>query len=313
MKTLWLSIVLLALAGCHKDDVVDPSATVAYINEVVDLMEKYSINKTRIDWQKFRDDAVAKAKSTNDINASLEYVLTVIGDNHSYVMRGSDYIFGTGRALCESTIPEFSFSEGIGYIKVPSYGESDNQLSIDLQNNIKDQDRESLVGWIVDLRGNTGGNMWPMLAGVGPILGEGIAGYFIGPDDSAGSWGYQDGKSLAGSDAQATVPNPYELIHPDPKVAVLIDGATASSGEAIAMSFKNRPNTRLIGRNTCGLSTGNSTFTLSNGDMLYLTTVRLADRNKQWSEGAIAPDINVNDPEGDVPTAIEWIKSASPD
>ena len=31
------------------------------------------------------------------------------------------------------------------------------------------------------LRGNGGGNMWPMIAGVGPLLGEGPLGYFIGP------------------------------------------------------------------------------------------------------------------------------------
>jgi len=37
-------------------------------------------------------------------------------------------------------------------------------------------DRDDLIGWIVDLRGNGGGNMWPMLAGVGPVLGEGVVG-----------------------------------------------------------------------------------------------------------------------------------------
>src|SRR6202042_1362834 len=28
-------------------------------------------------------------------------------------------------------------------------------------------------GWAVDLRGNGGGNIWPMLAGLGPLLGNG--------------------------------------------------------------------------------------------------------------------------------------------
>ena len=30
-----------------------------------------------------------------------------------------------------------------------------------------------------DLRGNIGGNMWPMIAGVGPILGDGIIGWIV--------------------------------------------------------------------------------------------------------------------------------------
>ena len=36
-----------------------------------------------------------------------------------------------------------------------------------------------LLRWIVDLRGNYGGNIWPMIAGVGPVLGEGIIGWIV--------------------------------------------------------------------------------------------------------------------------------------
>jgi C-terminal processing protease CtpA/Prc len=35
-------------------------------------------------------------------------------------------------------------------------------------------DQGNLAGWIVDLRNNGGGNMWPMLTGIGSILGEGV-------------------------------------------------------------------------------------------------------------------------------------------
>ena len=40
-------------------------------------------------------------------------------------------------------------------------------------------DRPGLIGWIVDLRTDGGGNMWPMMAGLGPILGEGIMGWIV--------------------------------------------------------------------------------------------------------------------------------------
>ena len=36
-------------------------------------------------------------------------------------------------------------------------------------------------GWMVDLRGNGGGNMWPMRAGIGFALGEGVAGSSVSP------------------------------------------------------------------------------------------------------------------------------------
>lgn len=58
-------------------------------------------------------------------------------------------------------------------------------------------DAPDLVGWIVDLRGNGGGNMWPMIAGVGPVLGEGTAGAFVDPDDNVTLWGYANGASIA--------------------------------------------------------------------------------------------------------------------
>jgi len=45
------------------------------------------------------------------------------------------------------------------------------------------------TGWIIDLRGNGGGNMWPMLAGIGFVLGDGPAGSFVLLDGSVQSDG----------------------------------------------------------------------------------------------------------------------------
>jgi carboxyl-terminal processing protease len=49
-------------------------------------------------------------------------------------------------------------------------------------------DREHLCGWIVDLRGNGGGNMWPMLRGLGPLLGEPPFGAFATRDARLQPW-----------------------------------------------------------------------------------------------------------------------------
>ena len=42
-------------------------------------------------------------------------------------------------------------------------------------------------GWIVDLRQNTGGNMWPMIAAVAGLLDRGILGHFL-PDGQRQAW-----------------------------------------------------------------------------------------------------------------------------
>ncbi|MGA7930969.1 MAG: S41 family peptidase, partial [Candidatus Sulfotelmatobacter sp.] len=49
-----------------------------------------------------------------------------------------------------------------------------HRLTVDLQAQKPDS-------WIIDLRGNLGGNMWPMLAGIGLVVGEGDLGSFQSP------------------------------------------------------------------------------------------------------------------------------------
>ncbi|WP_330270972.1 S41 family peptidase [Lentzea sp. NBC_00516] len=49
------------------------------------------------------------------------------------------------------------------------------------------------TGWVVDLRGNRGGDKHPMLTVVAPLLGEGERGRFIGQDGEATGWGVRRG------------------------------------------------------------------------------------------------------------------------
>jgi hypothetical protein len=65
-------------------------------------------------------------------------------------------------------------------------------------------------GWIIDLRGNGGGNMWPMLAGIGFVLGEGNLGYFVDGKSIEVAWRYQDGALYA----QNTNQNEFSLDPP---------------------------------------------------------------------------------------------------
>jgi len=93
----------------------------------------------------------------------------------------------------------------------------------------------------------------------------------------------------------------------DPKVAVLTDGRAASSGEAVVISFRRRPNTRSFGGATCGLSTSNSTFRLTDGALLLLTTAVMADRTQSPYGDVVVPDETIG---GDAPVverAVAWL------
>ena len=101
------------------------------------------------------------------------------------------------------------------------------------------------------------------------------------------------------------------ISHNHPPVAVLIGPHTSSAGEAIAVSFKNRPHTRFFGQKTDGRSTGNVGFPLKDGAELILTTTALADRCKNIYEAVVLPDEFTIDEKGkegiSVEKAIKWL------
>ncbi|MGV9658891.1 S41 family peptidase [Streptomyces koyangensis] len=59
-----------------------------------------------------------------------------------------------------------------------------------------------------------------------------------------------------------------------PPVAVLTGPRTASAGEAVAIAFRERPDTRTFGDPTSGVPTANAPYPLSDGALVVLTTAR---------------------------------------
>jgi hypothetical protein len=74
-----------------------------------------------------------------------------------------------------------------------------------------------------------------------------------------------------------------------------------SSGEAIAIAFIGRPNTRSFGVPSYGFTTSNSTFTLPDSVSMILTTSLEADRNGVVHPGPLTPDVVVPIAPDDVP------------
>jgi carboxyl-terminal processing protease len=140
-------------------------------------------------------------------------------------------------------------------------------------------------GLVVDLRRNVGGNMWPMLEGVAPLLPEGSAGAFVYRGGSVEEWPRGD----------ATMQQP---------VAVLTSGSTASSGEALVVAFRRRPLTGSFGEATYGVPSAIRTFTLPDGARLNLAVAAFTDRQDQSYHGHIVPDERV---------AVDWAHFGTPD
>ncbi|MFI9325237.1 S41 family peptidase [Kitasatospora aureofaciens] len=149
-------------------------------------------------------------------------------------------------------------------------------------------------GWIVDLRDDRGGALWPMPAvgaGAGRRAGGGLRGRRRQPLD----WSIQHGNAYA--DGEPVGWTDSEPIARSAAPAVLISHRTGSSGEAVAVAFRGRADTRFFGEPTYGVPTGNGACHLSDGATLVLTTADDTDHAGRTYDGPIRPDEEVvNEP-----------------
>ena len=304
-----ISIIYLIACNPHKKQIKQEK----YINEALDFIEKYSMKKDLIDWHDFRLNVLKRGENDNtieDAHQTIKYALSLLNDRHSHFISSKDLKKGYFDTTVIKITPIVSeYNNGIGYIKIPGFfgnGKLEKAFAVRIQDLIKDLDKHKINGWIIDLRDNGGGNMWPMLLGVGPILGDGTAGYFVNCNNNYEKWGYSKGKAFMDTTIVIQTDSIYQLKNKNKKIAILINNKTASSAEAIAVAFIGLPNTRFFGNATRGLTTGNSTIILSDSSTIFLMTVIYADRNKKLYGKQIIPDEIAND--GDAKDlAFRWI------
>jgi C-terminal processing protease CtpA/Prc len=317
-----VAVMILFAVGCgsgHSPIPTAPStispAASAYLDRLLELMQTRSLHRSTISWPEFRSEvrsSAGAAQTIPDLFVAIRTAIKLLGDGHSFYQTPTGGTIAVPTRTCvQSGAGPPTLPPTVGYVKVGAFtgsGAASIAFADGLQTAIQNSDRDDLVGWIVDLRGNTGGNMWPMIAGLGPVLGEGTLGFFIDPVDGIEfTWEYRNGIATNGGQENARVTAPYRLRKGAPRVAVLYDNAVASSGEATAVAFRRRPNTRSFGTPTCGLSTANLAFPLSDGASLYLTVSVMVDRARTIYGDSIEPDELISDRTQVADRAVAWL------
>lgn len=163
-------------------------------------------------------------------------------------------------------------------------------------------------GLILDFSRNSGGNMWPMVIGLLPLLPDGTLGGFEDRDAqqtrivSAGGKLLIDGSPhfLGTLDLQQPAALPQRL-------AIVVGDRTASSGEITALMFKGQRNAIFFGRPSAGIASANKVFALPNGGSIALTSAATLDRSGRRHTGPIFPDVASDVP---VLAADQWVRSA---
>ena len=210
-------------------------------------------------------------------------------------------------------------SDSIAYLTIPWVSTTDSliceAIADSLQALIARLDTRKISRWIIDLRKNSGGNCWPMLAGIGPLLGEGVCGYFVASEQKI-PIAYRNGAALQGRHVLCRVSKEgYRTQCPRNSVIVLTGRKTVSAGEIVALAFKGKEQAWLFGEPTAGLTTANATYSLSDHSMLVLTVCQEADHTGRICQGSILPDklisLHPGDPAGDDivrSEAVSWLQ-----
>lgn len=268
----------------------EATATAAEVlDAAIARVKAEALRADRVDWKAAEPELrrmVAGAHVSADAYPAIRLLLSRLGDHHSMVLSPTEESTYKESAATNAPADLRVLSGGVGYIGIPRYAGSDETAARSYSQRVHEgfaaARKAAACGWVVDLRANEGGNMWPMLSGLKPLLGEGVVGYFVD----------RDGQRIPWTAGAGGILKPPPALH-DLKfawVAVLTGPSTASAGEFVVIAFRGRPNTRSFGRPTFGVSTGNQPSALPDGGRLYLTTALGMDRTGKAYGSRIEPD-----------------------
>ena len=284
---------------------VPPSAE-HYGKDALATIGKNGIYSGSDEWKSTYEEClkmIENAESYEDTYPAIKKALSVGGGKHSMLMTKSE-----SQSTSDSydvVLPTVSLNGDIAVIKLPDFlgtAEAGRKYAKVAEDFIH-ENRDKIKGVVLDLCGNTGGDMGPMATAVSSLLPDGELMYYhyrsydvpVTLKDGVISNAGTGGKSLY-PDEKLNVP-----------VAILTDGMTASSGEALTLCFRGLENTRTFGAPTAGYTSVNMLYSLYDGAQMYLTVAFDKTRTGEiFKETSIEPDVATDSP---LEAALEWLRS----
>lgn len=162
----------------------------------------------------------------------------------------------------------------IGYIKIDQF---DENISKDVIEALKEFDSKGISKIIIDLRGNPGGYLSEAVALGQKFIPQGPIVHIQEKDQPLETYN-------------------SDLKSPKYKLAVLVDGGSASASEIFAGAVQDTKAGILIGTKTYGKGTVQTFFEMDDGNYIKLTIARYLTPNKRSIDGTgLQPDIEVKD------------------
>lgn len=315
--TLWLG----AAPAAAQTPVFDPQARVT---EALEQIRSVAYHRDRLDWAAIETRARALAEGARDevdLMPAYQALVSYLEDNHSQVEYPTGMMerwrerYGNRRMLPDPpasrprstsrfmTRPEPTVrttnlgAATAGVIVVPSarYEPPPSSFGARLHTGVRGM-QDQVCGYVVDLRGNTGGALFPMVIGLSDLIGDDRRIVYVRPDGSEMVARLKDGSMTALSEDGSTIvldrlegwrPAPGANARP---VAVLMDDATGSSGEGAALALIGRDRVRTFGGRTAGVASANQEIALSDGTVLLITAAMMTDQAGRTYPEGIPPD-----------------------
>ena len=296
-RSLYLSIFTLAalaslmLAGCQ-------SPEQKYVKKAVKLMDKHGLFAEGPAWEQTRAAALeAKPGSKEEAYEIARTALKVAGGKHSFISTvESQQESATEDKETEPSVT--TLDDGILLIVLPHFSGQSADENQRYAKAVLDAlpEADAPEGVVIDLRGNTGGNMYPMIAAIHRFL----------PDDNI--LRFKTRKFTMPVTKKSVLRNVGLSARPDLDcpVALLTDEWTASSGEAVLLCFRGLEKARTFGAPTAGYASANAPYPMPDGSQLVLTTgCDMARTGEIFCDDPIAPDVTTDNPLED---ALRWLR-----
>ncbi|MGX8699030.1 MAG: S41 family peptidase [bacterium] len=299
-------IALLALYGPRFGIYLIKPRPQAYGEMALDFMENGYYTDTER-WQEAKKtarDAISGARSYEETWPHLREALKVAGGKHSRLLTPAEAEEEQEEAFELPRVSTDRMERGILTLALPSFtrGAAEAQEYAQIVLSWLSGHRDC-AGVILDLRGNRGGDLAPMIAALSPLLPDGevlaaelASGERVGMTLTEGAFSGGSGIQVESFKMPEQIP-----------IAILTDEWTASSGEAVLLSFRGLEQVRSFGAPTAGYASVNTVLRLYDGAQVVLTIGAdyVPRTGERFCDDPIAPDVLTDKPEEE---AAQWIR-----
>ena len=197
------------------------------------IVRRGSLWRDTVTWSRVEPEIRAIAAGSETVAntyPAIRALLARLGDHHSFLLKPQGAsAFRSGGAQNPRPLVRVQ-TEGVGYISVPAYSGADKAAAEAYVRTVHDSLAHAVTAgagacrWILDLRANGGGNMWPMLGGLRPFVGEAGLGSFVSAAGSGPLWHARDVVDLTPSATLAPLESASVAVLTGPRTASLRRG-----------------------------------------------------------------------------------------